>query len=510
MDIISAQAIMDIDSYAIEALKMPSTLLMENAAKKVAEQALALIGGQEGVRAAVFCGSGNNGGDGVAVARILKSHGIETRCFLVGKREKMTPDAREMEARLNGIGGAVEDFALSGDGEDYIRRCGLIIDAIFGVGLNSNLRENALEAVKLINRSGAKVVSVDIASGVDSDTGRILGGAVRADLTVTFSFAKMGHIAGPGGRYCGRLEVADIGIPRQALDSQKPFATAVDEAFVDSVIPIRPRDAHKGDFGKVLLVCGSVGYVGAAVMAAKSALRTGSGLVFLAVPDRIYDIAAVKCSDEIMVLPFESDENGRFSANALPLIRSKLEQCDACLIGPGLGQSDGLYELVRALIGASKIPLVIDADGINLISRNIDILRGAVCPIVLTPHAREFERLGGDREGWISAKSFARQNGVTLVLKGHRTVTASPGGHVYVNTTGNPGMATGGSGDVLAGMIVSLIGQKLELERAVPAAVWLHGKAGDVGARKLGEYGLTPTDLIGHIPIAMKKYGMYE
>jgi len=283
----------------------------------------------------------------------------------------------------------------------------------------------------------------------------------------------------------------------------QPLTThTVTEDFIS--LPRRKRDTHKGDYGKLLLICGSTGYTGAPSLAAYGAVRSGAGLVFLGVPESIYIITAVK-NTEAMPYPLPCDGEGRLTTQALPWIREKLLQCDVCLIGPGLGRSGQITQLVQQVIRTSKIPLIIDADGINAVSENIHILDEATCPIILTPHEGEFRRLGGNPENRLQAAgSFAIRHSCTLVLKGAKTVTATGDGMAYVNTTGNPGMAKGGSGDTLAGIMAALAGQKLQPERAAYTAVWLHGKAGDVAAQKLGEYAMTPTDLIDALPEVLK------
>lgn len=276
----------------------------------------------------------------------------------------------------------------------------------------------------------------------------------------------------------------------------------VDERYARSALPRRRRDAYKGNFGRVMIVAGSVGYTGAPVLAARAAVRTGSGLVFLSVPRNIWSVVAVKC-DEAMPSPMP---------DSISQLLEKISDCDALLVGPGLGRAAGTDDLILELIRSAACPLVLDADGINAVSGHIDILDGRRGRLtVLTPHDGEFARLcgvtaqkKGDEERLKESREFARAHGCVLVRKGHRTITAFPDGSVYLNTTGNPGMAKGGSGDILAGMIVSLLGQAIPPEQAIPAAVWFHGKAGDLCAEIKGEYGMTPTDMVEHIPDAIK------
>lgn len=269
------------------------------------------------------------------------------------------------------------------------------------------------------------------------------------------------------------------------------------------VLPKRKLNSHKGDYGRLLLVCGGKTYTGAPFFAAEAAVRSGAGLVYLGVPSNIYAIEAIKLN-EAMPFPLPSDEEGFLSDDAKGEVLRRLYKCDACLIGPGLGRSDNVKSVVSDVIRSCKVPLVIDADGINVLSENINILDEAACPIILTPHEGEFSRLGGrlDLGREEGAALFADQKGCTVVLKGNATVIALSGGSVFRNTTGNPGMAKGGSGDVLSGIVTALLGQKICLDDAVKAAVWLHGRAGDICSAKFGEYSMTPTDLIYALPEA--------
>ncbi|HHU22698.1 MAG TPA: NAD(P)H-hydrate dehydratase [Clostridiales bacterium] len=489
------------DNTAIYVMGVPSTLLMTNAAGHVARAAEELLGGKK--CAVIFCGSGNNGGDGIASALYLMRRGVSVRVFLVGSRKKMTADTREMERRLIELGGTLEDFDPEMPGvEKLLRETGVIIDAMFGIGLNKNLRENALKAVELINSSGTPVVSADIASGVEADTGRILGNAVRATRTVTFSMAKPGHFTEPGCTCCGELQIVEIGIPRELIEKIECGIYAITEK--DIYLPRRPRISHKGNYGKLLILGGSVGYTGAPSLCAKAALRAGAGLVYLGVPRDIYEISAVK-NDEAMPFPLACDDQGRLSNKALSVILDRLDGCDAYVLGPGLGRSPELVSLVCSLVAEGHKPLVLDADGLFAISGNMKVLKKASKPVILTPHEGEFARMGGELTGdrISDAKNFSARHECVLVLKGHRTICAFPNGEVYITNTGNPGMAKGGSGDVLAGIIGALICQ-LPLKEAVNTAVWLHGKAGDLCAQELGEYSMIPSDLLETLPRAMK------
>lgn len=519
MELFTAAQMKEIDRVAIQERGIPSTLLMERAAKAIVQEILALpiprkskmnstfwvtTDGKEPSEeekaaywanlqrsAAVFCGPGNNGGDGIAAARFLLKEGWRVKCVLVGKREKMTEDSREMERRLIEAGGMLEDF----DPEDAGKYLGfdVAVDALFGIGLNSDLRPDAARAVSRIH-CAQWVVSADIPSGVHADTGAVMGSAVRADVTVTFSGGKPGLYVGKGAVHAGRVVVADIGIPRELLEEGCGVTVMEPPA-----LRRRARDAHKGDFGRLFILAGSEGYTGAPVLASRAAVRGGAGLVTLAVPREIYPIIAVKC-DEAMPWPLPDDYDA---------VLKKASSCDVALIGPGLGQGERAEKLVLALLRDLKCPVILDADGLNILSWHINVLDKRQAVTVLTPHDGEFARLSGctlpiaDRLS--AARDFAEEHHCILVLKGHRTVTAVWNRRCVVNTTGNPGMARGGSGDALAGLMAGQLAQHPEWLDAVPEAIWLHGRAGDLAAEEKGEYGMTVGDLIEQIPYAMKE-----
>ncbi|MEG2009636.1 MAG: NAD(P)H-hydrate dehydratase [Oscillospiraceae bacterium] len=492
MRLCNSKTMADADSRAIHVLGVPSCLLMTNAARHLADAALELL--HENKRALIFCGSGNNGGDGIATAVRLLSQGISLRCFLVGKREKMTADTAEMERRLIEVGGVLEDFSpKNAEIPKLAMDAGVIIDAIFGIGLSREIKGDALAAVKIINGAKAPVISADIPSGVEADTGRILGEAVNADLTLTFSMAKPGHFAEPGCCCRGQLRVFDIGLPKEILDEIQTdvFSIGLGELF----LPKRPKISHKGDYGRLLIIGGCTGFTGAPALCARAAEKAGAGLVSLGVPREIYPIEASRLWSS-MPFPLE-DDKGKLSLSALPQILEKLSQSDACVIGCGLSRGAELTELVRSLLHTSAKPLVIDADGLFALGNDPETIKSAQTPPILTPHEGEFLRLGGVLTGdrISDARSFAKSRNCVLVLKGHRTICAFPEGEVYIIDAGNPGMAKGGSGDVLAGLIGGLLVQ-LPQKQAVLSACLIHGAAGDSAAKRLGEYSLLPEDII--------------
>ena len=501
MKLTSSAQMREMDSYVIEDLNVSGTYLMANASEQVAAAALERL--PLGGCAAVLCGVGNNGGDGIGAAAYLKEKGVTVRVFIIGDESKFSSDTLEMVRRLDLVGGSLERFIASAELESYLNACDIIVDAIFGIGLNADIYGDSLLAVRLINKSRAYVISADIASGIHADTGAVLGEAVRADLTVTFSMAKPGHFVEPGCTHCGDLHICDIGIPHDIVDGAISPVFAV--TAEDIALPRRRADAHKGNFGRCLIASGSIGYTGAPALCARAASKMGAGLVYLGVPKAIYDIMATKL-DEEMPFPLPSDNEGRLAANAAGELIKRTGDCDVLLLGPGLGASSGIKELVLSTIRLAKAPIVLDADGLNAISGNVEILQQSESPLILTPHPGEYLRLGGELSSGdrlLSAREFAHRHGCILVLKGHRTITALPDGTAYINTTGGPAMAKGGSGDVLAGMIAALIGQKFPLKEAVITAVYLHGMAGDLCAEDSGEYSVTAGDIISMLPKAI-------
>ncbi|MCL2392406.1 MAG: NAD(P)H-hydrate dehydratase [Oscillospiraceae bacterium] len=502
MKLTNAAQMREMDSYVIEDLNVPGAFLMANAAEHVAAAALERL--PLGGSVAVFCGVGNNGGDGIGAAAYLLDKGVLVRLFIIGDTEKLSNDSLEMAHRFNQAGGIFEPFSLSSDIEQYVSTCNVIIDAIFGIGIHSDLFGDAQTAVNIINNSSAAcVISADIPSGVNADTGAIMGSAVWADITVTFSMAKPGHFIEPGCVHCGELRVCDIGIPHDIIEGAIAPVFAVTSNEI--CLPRRRPDTHKGNFGRCLIAAGSVGYTGAPALAARAASRMGAGLVYLGVPEPIYNVMAIKL-DEEMPFPLPANSIGHLAANAAGALIGRAAESDVLLLGPGLGVSPDITELVLSTIRLVKTPIVLDADGLNAISNNIDILQQAAGPLILTPHPGEYLRLGGELSSGDrlrSAREFAHKHGCILVLKGHRTITAMPDGTAYINTTGGPSMAKGGSGDVLAGMIASLIGQKFPLREAVTTAVYIHGLAGDMCAVEFGEYSVTASDIITMLPKAV-------
>ncbi len=512
MKLATAAQMRELDRKAIEEWDIPSIDLMERAAAGVAEAALELLPDRPGrCKAAALCGAGNNGGDGIAAARLLFLRGVKIRAFLVGDYEKLTPDALEETRRLSECGVELERFDPTDDSQRaWVLGSDVLVDAIFGIGLSREIAKTSIfaAAVEWMNESRGTVVAADIASGTSADTGKALGTAVRADKTISFTAGKVGQFVGEGARLAGDVTIHDIGIPAGLTAALACPAQTVEPELVRAALPPRKPDGHKGDHGKVLVVGGAVGYTGAPYLTACAAARSGCGLVSLGVPSAIWGVEAAKC---VSAMPFPlPDKHGMLSEKALQKILEKLEDCDVLALGPGLGRSERTGQLVHALLQETQKPVVLDADGINALAGHMDILDARRDRItILTPHDGEFARLAPgalaaqDRMG--AARAFAKVHGCILVLKGHRTLTAAPAGNVLVNVTGNSGLAKGGSGDVLTGIIASLLAQGAAPVLAAAGGVWLHGRAGDLVAEQLTEYGVTPEDVVRLLPAAIRE-----
>lgn len=433
-----------------------------------------------GKKITVVCGRGNNGGDGCVIAGILAENGGEvTVCTPFG-----SPSTENAAYYYNKLQFVTKTDTFSPDAD-------IIVDAIFGIGLNRAPDEKASEIINSINRADAVRIAVDIPSGIEADSGKVLGTAVNADLTITFISLKPCFVLPFGSDYCGETVVADIGAPPigySFLTTEKP------------IFKKRKHNSHKGTFGTGLMLCGSYGMAGAAILAARAALRSGIGIVKSVLCDNIYYPFTVSVPEAVCV-PVKPNRNGTLCPDNLNLT-GLLGGCSAVLIGCGMGNNGDTARLVEKLIEASEIPIVIDADGINSLLNSIDIIKKSKAPVILTPHPGEMARLCSVSVREVEenrvkiAKDFAVKHGCVLVLKGANTIVATPLGEVYFNMTGNPGMSTGGSGDALAGIILSLLAQGFSAEDAAKAAVYLHGEAGDKAAAKRGERAMLPSDLI--------------
>ncbi|MBI4531573.1 MAG: NAD(P)H-hydrate dehydratase [Candidatus Latescibacteria bacterium] len=493
-------------------------VLMERAGKGVAEAVLNdVLKGRKDVRVVVLCGKGNNGGDGFVVARILSQKGVDVRVFLLGARSTIRGDAALNLRKAEEVGLSiieVEDDA----GIDVIRQevsgTGCLVDALFGTGIKGGLTGLPAEIIEVVNAAEKPIVAVDLPSGIDADTGRADGAAIRANLTVTFGLTKVGHWFYPGRAKRGELRVIDTGFPPEVVEKHLSEMFVTTGEAVREWLPVRPPDTHKGECGRVVVIAGSIGLTGAATLTAGAAARIGAGLVTLGTPESLNDILEVKLT-EVMTRPLPEVRKRRcLSLRAVGEIRRLLQKTDCLAVGPGLATYRETTELVRRIVGEVTVPTVIDADGLNALGEQPELLKHVDVPVVLTPHAGEFSRLTGLSVETIlsdpidTAGDFAKEFGVSVVLKGAPTVIADPSGKRFINPTGNAGMATGGMGDVLTGVIAGLIGQGMAPLEASVAGVYLHGLAGDLAINRIGGLGLLAGELIGELPGAIREIKM--
>jgi len=512
MRLIKAQEMAAIDQQAINQLGIPGVVLMENAGRAASEVFCREFADLRPGPVLVAAGKGNNGGDGYVMARLLAERGWQVQTLILGSRDDIVGDAAVMLNILQQLQLPIDFVA---DGKELRKKVAaaepqLIIDALLGTGLKSNVRGLFAAAIELINQIPCKVFAVDIPSGVDGSSGRICGMAVQADLTVTFDQAKIGHGSNPGAACAGRLAVVDIGIPAAGRPKLETDSRLVDALEASNWLPQRPLIGHKGSFGHLLLLAGSPGKTGAAALAGEAAVRGGCGLVTVAVPAAVHDVLEVKLT-EAMTCPL-ADQDGYLSTAAQDAIAELLKDRQALAVGPGLGQSEGLSELLRWLVRSCSLPVVIDADGLNLLAGQLESLQQRQGPApVLTPHPGEMARLCGKSVAQIEtnryqvALEFATEHDVVLLLKGARTVVAAPDGRVALNGSGNSGLASGGSGDVLTGLIGALLAQGLEPFAAAALGAWLHGRAAELVAVGLGTAGMAATDLLYQLPVARRE-----
>ncbi len=513
MKILTSAQMKEIDRRTIEEIGIPGPVLMENAGIQIFRflQTVILPYVDED-KIAIVAGKGNNGGDGLVIARHLWNSGMTPHVYLLGSRREVRGDAALNLGIAEKIGISVLEIKSESDWNSQKKRlkdASVIIDAIFGTGLTKPAVGLYARAIEDINRSAAFKVAVDIPSGLSSDRFEIIGPAVKADVTVTLAAPKIAHVLPPAEEWVGELMIADISIPRPLFDWPELKLEMVEKQELLELFQRRKKDSHKGTYGHLFIIAGSFGKTGAAVMAAKAALKTGAGLVTVGTPKSSLPIIA-RGMVELMTEPLAETEDGTIAADAVSRAIRLVKGKDALLIGPGISTHDTTAEFLMKFVPVLKLPVVIDADGLNILAKKPDLLKRLPRPAILTPHPGEFARLIDlPLREVINHKlalvpEFAQKYGVYLVLKGYRTVTCTPGGRMFINPTGNAGMATGGSGDVLSGMIASFLMQEKDPLRAALAAVYLHGLSGDLAAQKTGERALIAGDLIRFLPQAVK------
>jgi NAD(P)H-hydrate epimerase len=498
----------EIDRAAIEDFGIPALTLMDRAGRAVADAAAALAGPRG--RVVVVCGGGNNGGDGYVAARLLRASGRDARVMALVPAERLAADARAVREQAERAGVPIDDGVLgpleAGVGD-------VVVDAIFGTGLARPPQgpfAEAIGAIEAARVAGARVVAVDVPSGLSADTGRPLGPCVRADRTVTFAFPKRGLALHPGLALAGEVTVADIGIPAEAARRVPAGCELLTEVEARVLVPARPPDAHKGDAGRLLVVAGSPGKTGAAHLALTGALRGGAGLVTLAARPEVLPFA-LSGRPEAMSLSLPGD--GPLGRADLTALLAAAREVDALAVGPGIARGPETGEVLRSLLARAGKPAIVDADGLNALADEPGLLAALGVPLLLTPHPGEMARLCGSTVAAVQADrigvaaSRARAWRATVLLKGARTVVASPEAPPAVVPTGNAGMATGGTGDVLAGLCGALLAGGLPPPAAARVGAWVHGRAGDLAAVRFGVRGLVAGDLGDAIGAVWAEWG---
>ena len=523
MKVVTAAEMRQIDRDTIEGIGIPGIVLMETAGSAIVhtiEQHYPTC-----QRIGIFAGKGNNGGDGIVIARQLAHAGRDVYLFLVSPEESFRGEAhinlqiaKNLRLRIEEI---LTDATLESDTSrtwdtslNQIASCELLVDAIFGTGLRGAVRDAIATVINTINNLPIPVLSVDLPSGLDADTGQPLGTCIQADQTVTIGLPKRGLLMPPGAEFVGKLEVADIGFPEQVVDAQDIKVNWTTTTQASAWMPPRPLASHKGTYGRVLVVAGSTGMTGAAALASEAALRVGAGLVTLATPQHLNPILEVLLP-EVMTLPLPETDGGSLAVSATSTILEFAKKTNSILaIGPGLSQHPETVALVHQLVRENReqglgLRMVIDADGLNALAQDREIIALLDREAVLTPHPGEMARLTNasvstlEKDRIRTAQQFASEHGLTLVFKGAPTVSGDANGDVWINSTGNPGMATGGMGDVLTGVIAGLMAQGIPSKNAAALGVYLHGLAGDIAAETLGMHGLMASDVLKAVPQAI-------
>jgi NAD(P)H-hydrate epimerase len=516
MILVTAAEMQEMDRQAIETHGIAGLELMENAGRGAARVLLNQFAGSIKTGVGIICGKGNNGGDGFVIARYLAEQRIDVTVYLLAKAAAVKGEAAANLKRL----AALKIPVIEIPDEDSFSKinsdlCGfdLLVDAILGTGLTSDVRgffKTVIDFINDLNRTGIPVFAVDIPSGLNSDTGQPCGTCIRAQGTATFALPKIGHYTYPGADYTGKLEVIEIGIPGAVVEAVGPKQYLLTPERICACFAPRSADTHKGRTGHLLVVAGSTGKTGAAAMTAVSAMRTGAGLVTLGIAQSLNPIVETQVL-EVMTAPLPESRYGILADTAIDDIK-KLAAAKTCLaIGPGIGQAAETRSLVKKIISQSDTPMVIDADGLNNIAGQTQLLKKLKAPAVLTPHPGEMARLIETSPAAVQqnrlecARNFATNFGVHVVLKGAATIIAHPNGGVFINPTGNPGMASAGMGDVLTGVLAGFITQGFAPEAAAHAAVYLHGAAADTLAKTIGPIGYLAGEVMNAIPGEIKK-----
>lgn len=509
MKLCTAAQMREIDRCAIQEYGVPSLLLMENAGRAVAVRATELVGASRGRRVVVLCGKGNNGGDGFVAARHLHTRGYSVRCLLAGEPDGLRGDAKINLELAHKFEVPVQPFAeWSEELTRQLREADLIIDALLGTGSQGEPRGPIGAAIAALNATECRTLAVDIPSGLDADTGHLASLHVRAEETVTFGLPKIGLVSFPGRSAAGRITVADISLPLPLLHQE---AIAVEWIDAERAAPLwmpRSATAHKGEAGRLFVLAGSAGMTGAATLTCLAALRAGAGLVTLGIPASLNPILEVKLT-EAMTVPLPETETHAHAPESLECVRNWAGRVDAFAVGPGFGRAPRSGELVRAVLRDTSLPTVVDADGLFHVSPADEHSFHEQC--VITPHPAEMARLLGTETAEVQSnrlevvKMAAQRLGCVVVLKGAATVISAPDGRAAINSSGSPALATGGTGDVLTGMVAACLARGLTPYEAAVAAVYLHGVAGEVAEERFGAPGTVANDVVEVIPAVLQR-----
>lgn len=501
--LVTGEQMKQVDQYTIEQIGIPSLVLMERAALAVFKEAVNHVKQTEPVW--VLCGSGNNGADGIAVARMLHISGYHVLVFLAGKKDKGSSEYLTQLSIAEKTGVKVLEGMKGNPGT-----CSLLIDALFGVGLDREILGTHLEIMKSVIRCKPEfTIAVDIPSGIHSNTGQIMGTAIPADVTVTFGYEKLGTMLYPGKVYSGRVIVEDIGFPPESINNVKTEYFTFQETDM-TLIPSRPAYSNKGSFGKVLLVAGSRNMSGAAYLSALSAYRTGAGLVRIFTVEENREILQTLLPEAVIV-SYRSSDAERKTENFEQLLIEQCEWASVIVLGPGLGQGVYVKNLVESILVNAYVPVIVDADGLNTIANNPELTSYYTENIIITPHLGEMARLTGSSVELIkkhliqTAREYADRFGITCILKDAVTIAALNDQRTYVNNSGNSSMAKAGAGDVLTGILAGLLAMGMEGPDAAALGVWLHGLAGDMRKKKYGDYGLLARELADETGIILQE-----
>jgi len=504
--IFTAQETKALDRRA-DAAGVPASVLMETAGRAVATTILQRFCPR---RVVLVAGKGGNGGDALVAARALHAAGVEVRAFSLYPESGLSPLTRAQAVALRNA--APDAFHVLNELaalEAALAEADVAVDGLLGIGIDRPLRDRIAQVMTLLNGSSAKRVAIDLPSGLAADSGELLGEAVHADVTVSLAAYKPAHLFYPARGLCGAIEVAEVGYPGQALAEARPLAWVAGPAFVRAALPARPPTGHKGTFGRVLVVAGSIGMSGAAILCAAGALRAGAGLVTVACPAPVAAIVASRLP-EALTLPLP-EQGGHLARRALPRLLAAAERTDALAIGPGLARAPAVGALVLRLLHTARGSIVLDADGLFPLQGRLERLVPLTGRAVLTPHPGELARLVRRPAGAIdadrieTAKTFARSHGVTLLLKGQPTAIGTSDGRVFLNPTGNAGLATGGSGDVLTGIIAGFLAGGAGPDHAAMLAAYLHGATADHLALTMSERSILPSDLLAALPRVLQE-----